>query len=184
MSGAVGVSVGVPVGFSVGVSGTGPAGLCGVGGAVGFRWAGPSVTTRPMVVPSPLPPTVSPLATSKPVMTIMASTKPPNAPTITAPQRNVMSRWERLPDCGPPVLDLTGEAGHGRVRCARERTLSLLRSSEAWYKAVPTVVITLAPAAPMRVPAAPSREPSTAVVTAARAAAAMLVRLKLILRVV
>jgi hypothetical protein len=47
---------------------------------------------------------------------------------------------------------------------------------------VPTVVITLAPAAPMRVPAAPKTEPRTAVVTAARAAAATWVRLRSILR--
>jgi hypothetical protein len=46
------------------------------------------------------------------------------------------------------------------------------------------VVITLAPAAPIRVPAAPSSEPSTALVTAARAAAATWVELRSVLRVV
>lgn len=47
---------------------------------------------------------------------------------------------------------------------------------------MPTVVITLAPAAPMRVPAVPRVEPITAVVTAARAAAATWVRVSSVLR--
>lgn len=149
---------------AVGVSDGGLLELLGAGGPAGVRGPGGEITC-PMVVPS-LPATVSPLAHSKPVTTIMASTKEPTAPTTTAPQRSVANSWER-----------------SRGRRAKERTLSRLRSREARYRAVAVVVIALAPAAPRRVPAAPSLEPSTAAVTEARAAAAIWVRLRSILRV-
>ena len=68
------------------------------------------------------------------------------------------------------------------MRRVRERTLSRLRSREAWYSEVATVVITLAPAAPIRVPSAPSLEPSRAVVTAASAVAATRLNLRSVAR--
>src|SRR5918997_5472348 len=84
---------------SVGASDVGTAGLFDTGGIAGLRGPGWSVTTRPMVVPLPLPPTVPPLAHSKPVMTIMASRKAPSAPTAIAPHRSVANRRDRSGGC-------------------------------------------------------------------------------------
>lgn len=79
---------------SVGVSDVGTVELGDAGGTVEFR--GPDgATTLPMVVPLPLPPTVSPLAPSKPVMSIMASTKEPTAPRTTAPQPTMANSRDR-----------------------------------------------------------------------------------------
>ncbi len=111
------------VGVSAGVSDVDPAGPGEAGGAVGLCGPDRSSTTCPIVVPLPLPPTVPPLAHSKPVIAIMASTKPPKAPTATTPQLNLDNRRARSEGAA---------ADAGRERWARERTLCRLRSSEAW----------------------------------------------------
>jgi hypothetical protein len=139
---------GVSVGVAVGISDAGALGLRGKGGAVGFRGPGWSLMTCPIVVPLPLPPMVSPLAHSNPVMSIMASRKAPSAPNPTAPQRSEVNCRKRSSDCGlsvscsllsgpcaaagegRSVLDPSPELGNRRVRWARERTLSRLRSRE------------------------------------------------------
>jgi hypothetical protein len=93
-SSGVVVLVAGAVGAWVGVWDDGALGLGGEGGAGGSRGPDGLSIICPMVVPLPLPPTVSPLTHSKLVMKTRATRKAPSAPITTALQRSVANHGE------------------------------------------------------------------------------------------